>query len=142
MATKPDCLRRPRGPTTSLTLPHPVIWEMDGLWSTAKLREMCVHAGGNQHSLDADQMFGMYQYLHLYFMIEHPMAHIAKNDGRIENLQWIYNRRSRSSAAAWIVFNAADEASDRRVDRLREVGSSHLIAIPAADLYRLPLMRV
>jgi hypothetical protein len=92
MATKPDCLHR------TSWLYHftdarniPLIWELDGLWSTAKLREMGVdfHAGGNQHSLNADQMFGMDQYVHLCFTKEHPMAHIAKNDGRIEKLQWI-----------------------------------------------------
>jgi hypothetical protein len=35
-------------------------------------------------------MFGMDQYLHLCFTKNHPMAHIAKKDGRIEKLQWIY----------------------------------------------------
>jgi hypothetical protein len=70
----------------------PSIRELDGLWSTAKLREMCVefHAGGNQHSLDADEMFGMDQYVHLCFTTEIPMAHTAKADGRIEKLQWLY----------------------------------------------------
>ena len=64
----------------------------DGLWSTAKLKEKGIefHAGGNQHSLDADEMFGMDQYVHLCFSIEHPMAYLAKNDGRIEQLQWLY----------------------------------------------------
>src|SRR5665213_1438506 len=68
------------------------IRELDGLWSTAKLREMGIefHPGGNQHSLDADTMFGMDRYVHLCFTSEHPMAFIAKNDGRIEKLQWIY----------------------------------------------------
>jgi hypothetical protein len=93
MATKPDKLRR------TSWLYHftdarniPLICELDGLWSTAKLREMGVefHPGGNQHSLDADEMLGMDQYVHLCFTKEHPMAHIAKNDGRIEKLQWIY----------------------------------------------------
>jgi len=93
MATKPDKLRR----TTWLyhftdARNIPLIWELDGLWSTAKLREMGVdfHPGGNQHSLDADTMFGMDQYVHLCFTMEHPMAHIAKNDGRVQKLQWIY----------------------------------------------------
>jgi hypothetical protein len=70
----------------------PSIRELDGLWSTAKLREMGIefHAGGNQHSLDADEMFGMDEYVHLCFTTEHPMAHLAKNDGRIDELQWLY----------------------------------------------------
>jgi hypothetical protein len=68
------------------------IRELDGLWSTAKLREMGIdfHPGGNQHSLDADKLFGMDEYVHLCFTSEHPMAFIAKKDGRIEKLQWIY----------------------------------------------------
>src|SRR5690242_15275192 len=93
MATKPDRLRR------TAWLYHftdarniPSIWELGGLWSTAKLKEMGIefHPGGNQHSLDADEMFGMDQYVHLCFTKEHQMAHIAKNDGRIERLQWVY----------------------------------------------------
>jgi len=93
MATKLDCLRR----TTCLyhftdARNVPSIWDLGGLWSTAKLKEMGIefHAGGNQHSLEADEMFGLDQYVHLCFTIEHPMAHIAKDDGRIEKLQWIY----------------------------------------------------
>jgi ssDNA thymidine ADP-ribosyltransferase, DarT len=68
------------------------IRELDGLWSTAKLREMGVefHPGGNQHSLDADEMFGMDQYVHLCFSKEIPMAHTAQADGRIGKIQWLY----------------------------------------------------
>jgi ssDNA thymidine ADP-ribosyltransferase, DarT len=70
----------------------PAIWELGGLWSTAKLREMGVefYPGGNEHSLSADRMFGMDQYVHLCFTTEHPMAYICQQDGRIEKLQWIY----------------------------------------------------
>jgi hypothetical protein len=69
-----------------------LIWELDGLWSTAKLKEMGVefHPGGNQHSLDADEMFGMDQYVHLCFKSKHPMQYLAKQDGRIEKTLWIY----------------------------------------------------
>jgi hypothetical protein len=68
------------------------IVDRGGLWSTAKLREMGVnfHPGGNQHSLDADEMFGMDDYVHLCFSKKHPMAYLAQKDGRIEKLQWIY----------------------------------------------------
>lgn len=68
------------------------IRELGGLWSTAKLREMGVdfHPGGNQHSLDADKMFGMDEYVHLCFSMQHPLAYLASHDGRIEKLQWIY----------------------------------------------------
>lgn len=70
----------------------PSIRELGGLWSTAKLREMRIkfYPGGNQHSLDADRMFGMDRFVHLCFSIQHPLAHLASNDGRIEKLQWIY----------------------------------------------------
>src|SRR5262245_31781472 len=70
----------------------PSIRKLGGLWSTAKLREKGVmfYPGGNQHSLDADEMFGMDQYVHLCFTNGHPLAHIASGDGRIERLQWIY----------------------------------------------------
>jgi len=70
----------------------PSIRELGGLWSTAKLREMGVefHSGGNEHSLDADQMFGMDEYVHLCFTTKHPMAYLATKDGRIERLHWLY----------------------------------------------------
>ncbi len=65
----------------------PLIREMGGLYSTAKLREMGVESfypGGNQWSLDADEMSGMDQYVHLCLRPNHPMEHIAKQEGRIE----------------------------------------------------------
>lgn len=70
----------------------PLIRELGGLWSTAKLREMGVefYAGGNQHSLEADEMFGMDQFVHLCFTTKHPMAYLAQSDGRIDKLQWLY----------------------------------------------------
>ncbi len=71
----------------------PLIREMGGLWSTARLRENGVnnfHPGGNEHSLDADRMFGMDQYVHLCFKSNHPMEHLAREDGRIQKTQWLY----------------------------------------------------
>jgi hypothetical protein len=71
----------------------PSILEMGGLWSTAKLREMGVkdfHPGGNEHSLNADQMFGMDQYVHLCFKGNHPMEYLAKQDSRIQKTLWLY----------------------------------------------------
>ena len=68
------------------------IRELGGLWSTAKLREKGVqnfHPGGNEHSLDADRMFGMDQYVHLCFRSNHPMEHLARQDGRIQATQWL-----------------------------------------------------
>ena len=68
------------------------IVDLDGLWSTAKLREMGIdfHAGGNQQSLEADEMFGMDQYVHLCLTQKHPLAHLCQRDGRIEKLEWLY----------------------------------------------------
>lgn len=70
----------------------PSIRELGGLWSTAKLREMGVefHPGGNQHSLDADKMVGMDEFVHLCFSMQHPLAYLASHVGRIAKLQWIY----------------------------------------------------
>ena len=48
------------------------------------------HPGGNQQSLDADKMFGMDEYVHLCFSMQHPLAYLASKDGRIGWLQWIY----------------------------------------------------
>jgi hypothetical protein len=54
----------------------PKIKELDGLYSTAKMREMdrdfC--AGGDQDSLSLDVRFGMDQYVHLCWAVGHPMA--------------------------------------------------------------------
>ncbi len=70
-----------------------LIRELGGLWSTAKLREKGVRdfqPGGNEHSLEADKMFGMDEYVHLCFKSNHPMEHLATQDGRIKKTQWIY----------------------------------------------------
>ena len=68
------------------------IRENDGLWSTAKLREMGIgfHPGGNEQSLTADAMFGMDKFVHLSFTRDHPMAYIAKRDKRVNDLRWLY----------------------------------------------------
>ena len=55
-----------------------------------KAMELSTTPGGNQWSLDADKMFGMDKYVHLCFFRDHPMAYIAKQEGRIEN--YIYLR--------------------------------------------------
>jgi hypothetical protein len=71
------------------------IKKLGGLYSMAKLREMCVtkhFPGGNEWSLDADSDCGMDQYVHLCFRTNHPMEHLAKNDGRIEKTSWLYIR--------------------------------------------------
>jgi hypothetical protein len=67
------------------------IRESGGLWSTAILRERGAEfrPGGNDHSLDADKMFGMDRYVHLCFHNEHPMEHLARKDGRIKKTRWL-----------------------------------------------------
>jgi hypothetical protein len=70
----------------------PSIRELGGLYSTAKLRKMGIgefYPGGNEHSLEADNMFGMDEYVHLCFKANHPMEYLAKQDGRIQKTLWL-----------------------------------------------------
>jgi hypothetical protein len=65
----------------------PAIKARGGLYSTAILRAMGIdafHPGGNELSLELDQQTGMDQYVHLCLKRNHPMAHIAQKEGRIE----------------------------------------------------------
>ena len=69
------------------------ISKLGGLYSRAKLKEMGVKGvifGGNQWSVDADEMCGMDQYVHLCFRANHPMEHIATTEGRIERSTFLY----------------------------------------------------
>ncbi len=77
MATVPDPLLR---------IPHlfhftdmvnmPRIKELEGIYSTAKMREMGENfcSGGDQDSLSLDTRMGMDQYVHLCWAGDHPMA--------------------------------------------------------------------
>jgi len=81
MATSPDPLLR---------IPHlyhftdmvnmPKIKELDGLYSTAKLREMGqeFRPGGDEDSLSLDKRCGMDQFVHLCFDLRHPMESHVK----------------------------------------------------------------
>jgi ssDNA thymidine ADP-ribosyltransferase, DarT len=63
-----------------------------GLYSTKRLalRGIKVPApGGNEWSQDEDSFCGMDEYVHLSFTRGHPMAHLAKKAGRIEDLVWL-----------------------------------------------------
>jgi hypothetical protein len=44
--------------------------------------------GGNQWSIDADNMYGMQNYVHLCFLNKHPMEFLAKEEGRIDPI-WL-----------------------------------------------------
>jgi hypothetical protein len=71
----------------------PSIRAMGGLWSRHILKQRCVtqhYPGGNQWSLDADEMVGMDKYVHLCLRTNHAMEHIAKQDKRIEKTLWLY----------------------------------------------------
>jgi len=71
----------------------PSIKKLGGLYSRERLREMGVeklYTGGNQWSLDADELVDMHKYVHLCFRTNHAMEHIAKQDGRIERTLWLY----------------------------------------------------
>lgn len=63
-----------------------------GLLSVSELRAGKIKPaamGGNDWSQDADTMFGMDRYVHLCFTKNHPMAYLARQDGRIENCVYL-----------------------------------------------------
>lgn len=71
----------------------PLIRKLEGLYSRRRLREMGVegyYPGGNQWSVDADDIAGMDNYVHLCMKANHPMEYLAKQDGRIERTLWLY----------------------------------------------------
>lgn len=69
------------------------IKELGGLYSFATLKEMGMVdglcPGGNDWSQTADAMFGMDRYVHLCLRANHPMEHIAREEGRIEKAVWL-----------------------------------------------------
>ena len=62
-----------------------------GILSMAEVRRQGIQTvpGGNQWSLDADQRLGMDEYVHLCFFSDHPMAYVAKQEGRIESIRYL-----------------------------------------------------
>jgi hypothetical protein len=44
--------------------------------------------GGNQWSIDADNLSGMQNFVHLCFLNDHPMEYRAKEEGRIDSI-WL-----------------------------------------------------
>lgn len=66
----------------------PLIRELGGLYPMSELKKMKAKVpapGGNQWSQDADGIKGMDRYVHLCFRATHPMEHIARQEGRIED---------------------------------------------------------
>lgn len=41
--------------------------------------------GGNEWSHDADEARGLHRYVHLCFRSNHPMEHVARQDGRLQD---------------------------------------------------------
>src|SRR5215510_5446873 len=71
----------------------PSIKDLGGLYSRDELKKMGrggYYTGGNQWSLDADEMFGMEKYVHLCLRTNHHLEHIATQDGRIEKTAWLF----------------------------------------------------
>lgn len=65
-----------------------LIRELGGLYSLAFLKLFGIEIpapGGNDWSQQEDCRLGMDKYVHLCFRNNHPMEHIAKNDGRIQS---------------------------------------------------------
>lgn len=61
----------------------PGIRKAGGLLPRSRLVEDYVPSG-NQWSIDADDMAGMDEYVHLCFLRKHPMCFIATEEGRID----------------------------------------------------------
>lgn len=59
-------------------------------WAEAARRRLVVPApGGNEWSHQADERVGVDEFVHLAFIKNHPMLHVAKREGRIENALWV-----------------------------------------------------
>lgn len=63
-----------------------------GLWSWAELKARGFTPpapGGNDWSHDADAARGLDAFVHLCYRPNHPMCHVACNDGRIAQVVWL-----------------------------------------------------
>lgn len=69
----------------------PKIKELEGIYSTAKMREMGENfcSGGDQDSLSLDTRMGMDQYVHLCWAGDHPMAGRIKERKADANLFYL-----------------------------------------------------
>jgi hypothetical protein len=74
----------------------PKIRELNGIWSTAKLREKGCEffPGGNAWSLEQDQRTGMDQYVHLCWAVGHPMEWYIRQRGSGVQLKHVQIDRS------------------------------------------------
>lgn len=70
----------------------PLIKQYEGLFSLDEIRKKNIQVpafGGNQWSHEADTRCGMDKYVHLCFFADHPMAYLAKKDGRISEYRFL-----------------------------------------------------
>ena len=58
-------------------------------YSDLTTRKVGFRPGGSPSSHDQDARSGYDQYVHLCFVKDHPMAHVAVREGRIANLVWL-----------------------------------------------------
>ena len=101
----------------------PSIRELGGLFSRARLQEMGVtipYPGGNEWSQDADDMFGMNEYVHLCFNDRHPMEHIAREEGRIERSIYLYINREVLGWEGVLYSHGVANRSDRHIVPIEE----------------------
>lgn len=62
----------------------PAIRRAGGLLPRRSLGQDPYFPGGNQWSIEADNMFGLDQHVHCCFLSEHPMEYLARTEGRID----------------------------------------------------------
>lgn len=63
-----------------------------GLLSLKKIEKKSVHVsfyGADSLSHSLDRSLGLDKFVHLSFIDDHPMYHVAKRDGRIKNPIWL-----------------------------------------------------
>ena len=70
----------------------PSIRASGGLLSLAELRRRSIDVtapGGNDWSHEADEHFGLDDYVHLCLLNEHPMEYRARQEGRVERTRFL-----------------------------------------------------
>lgn len=94
-----------------------------GLLSMSELKRQQIEntPGGNQWSLDADRQSGMDQFVHLCFFRDHPMAYVAQQEGRIQNIRYL-------RIDPTIMLHEGAQITDR-VSNKRDA-----VALPAKDM--------
>jgi len=107
----------------------PKIKELDGLYSTAKMREMGQNfcSGGDQDSLSLDTRIGMDQYIHLCWAGGHPMAGRIKERKDDANLFYLKIDRAVLYTPGVKFATGVVYANGTRVVSLEEAVAENLI---------------